>query len=128
MTPAPLYTQRAPTPPPKTFTHRGKYFSIAWKNRQKLFHTVEKSPLTFPYRGKYISIAWKIPKKLFHPVEKLPAPSPDLCPLTSDLPPAPSPDLCPLPSDLSPDLCPLTSAPSLPNPEPRTLNPSSHAA
>ncbi len=39
-------------------------FSIAWKNFNKVFHTVEKSLKKFPYCGKILkkfSIAWKTP-------------------------------------------------------------------
>ena len=92
MTPAPLYTQRAPTRPPQNFPHRGKYFSIAWKNRQKLFHTVEKLPAPSP-------ALCPLPSAL----------SPDLCPLTSDL----SLDLSPLnpePRTLNPLLTPSPHA------------------
>ena len=44
-------------PPPITaqnpsFPHCGNIFSIAWKNRQKFFHCVEKSLKVFPLRGK----------------------------------------------------------------------------
>ena len=57
------------TPPPARshnpgFPRRGKLFSIAWKIRQKVFHTVEKSAHFFPYRGKSakkFSIPWKTP-------------------------------------------------------------------
>ena len=36
----------------KSFPWCGKKFSIAWKNRKKLFHGVEKTAHRFPHRGK----------------------------------------------------------------------------
>jgi hypothetical protein len=35
------------------FPYCGKNFSIAWKNGEKLFHSVEKWHETFPHRGKH---------------------------------------------------------------------------
>ena len=65
----------------RRFPHCGNILSIVWKNGEKFFHCVEKSPKLFPLCGKngpffpqcgkYFSIVWKNREIVFHTVENL---------------------------------------------------------